>query len=312
MKNNPLVSIGIPAYKSKYLSHAIDSVLAQTHTNIEIIIVNDCSPQNIDGILKQYNDKRIKYYVNKKNIGANDPGENWNLCLQYAQGEFFSLLCDDDMYEATFIEEMLTLSEKYPNCNVFHSNVKVINMQNKIIQEFPKFPEWEDCTDYIINRSKGLRKQTISEWLYRRKQVISLGGYEKLPLAWGSDYLSIIKFAINGGIASTNKQLVTFRRSDENITMSFKGNCEKKIYALSLYKRKLLKLVKNSSTLSYSLLYPHICQIKRMEDLPILIGSSWTEYKNIIYKHKQYDIAITSIIKSFIKRLLYIIRNNKL
>lgn len=304
MKNQPLVSIGVPAYKSKYLSRAIDSILAQTYTNTEIIIVNDCSPQNIDEVVKQYDDKRIHYFINKKNVGANNPGENWNMCLKYASGEFFCLLCDDDTYEPTFIEEMLRLAEKYPNCNVFHSNVRVMNMQNEIIQEFPQFPRWESCTDYIINRSKGLRKQTISEWLYRREQIINLGGYENLPLAWGADYLTIMKFSVNGGIASTNKQLVTFRRSNENITMTFIGNCEKKIYALSLYKQKLLKLITDSSSLSYTLLKPYICNIKNMEDMPILIGATWLEYRKIVSKRKQYDITITSILKSFIKRII--------
>lgn len=306
MKNKPLVSIGIPAYKSRYLARAIDSILVQTYTNIEIIIVNDCSPQNIDEIIKQYDDKRIHYFINGKNVGANDPGENWNICLKYAKGDFFCLLCDDDTYEPTFIEEMLNLSEQYPDCNVFHSNVKVMNMQNKIIQEFPKFPSWESCSDYIINRSKGLRKQTISEWLYRRKPIVNLGGYENLPLAWGSDYLTIMKFAINGGIASTDKQLVAFRRSNENITMTFIGNCEKKIYALSLYKQKLLKLIIDSPSLSYPLLKPYVCQIKNMEDMPILNGATWAEYKNIVRKYKQYDVAKISIVKSLIKRIIKI------
>lgn len=309
MNNTPLVSVGIPAYKSKYLSRAIDSVLSQTYTNIEIIIINDCSPQNINDIIKQYSDNRIRYYINKKNVGANDPAANWNLCLKYANGEFFCLLCDDDIYEPTFIAEMLNLVKKYPDCNVFHSNVKVTNMQNKIIQEFPKFPEWENCSDYIINRSKGLRKQTISEWLYRKNYILNLGGYENLPLAWGADYLTIIKFAVEGGIASTNKQLVTFRRSNENITMTFIGNCEKKIYALSLYKQRLLKLINDSPTLSYSSLKLHVYQIKKIEDLPILIGATWPEYWKIINNYKQYDIAITSIIKSLAKRIIIALTN---
>lgn len=58
-----LVSIGIPAYKATYLKEAIDSVLNQTYTKFELIIVNDKSPENIEEIISTYNDKRIRYYL---------------------------------------------------------------------------------------------------------------------------------------------------------------------------------------------------------------------------------------------------------
>ena len=59
-----LVSIGIPAYKATYLKEAIDSVLNQTYTKFELIIVNDKSPENIEEIISTYNDKRIRYSSN--------------------------------------------------------------------------------------------------------------------------------------------------------------------------------------------------------------------------------------------------------
>lgn len=99
MSQQPLVSIGIPSYKAKYLADSIRSALNQTYNNIELIIVNDCSPEPIKDVVDKFNDARIRYYVNEKNLGGEDPGNNWNRCLELAKGEFFCLLCDDDMYE---------------------------------------------------------------------------------------------------------------------------------------------------------------------------------------------------------------------
>lgn len=302
--NIPLVSIGIPAYKSRYLSRAIDSVLGQTYQNLEVIIVNDCSPQNVNDVVAQYNDERIRYFVNEHNVGAEDPGNNWNICLKYAQGTFFCLLCDDDIYEPTFVEEMIALSEKYPTCNVFHSNVKVVNLQNKIMQQFPKFPQWESCADYIKNRSRGLRKQTISEWMFRRTHIVNIGGYTNLPLAWGADYLSIMRFAVKGGIASTDKMLVTFRRSDENITMTFVGNSEKKMQALFIYQIELKKLIKENKELSSKGLLVCADKIRKKENMPILIGSSKAEYKQILVDRDKYGLKASEIIYSFIRRAI--------
>ena len=64
-----LVTIVIPAYKSTYLREAIDSALAQDYKNIELVIVNDKFPNDIDSIVQSYNDARIRYYVNERNLG---------------------------------------------------------------------------------------------------------------------------------------------------------------------------------------------------------------------------------------------------
>jgi glycosyltransferase involved in cell wall biosynthesis len=63
-------SILIPVYKSKYLKECIDSILMQTFNNFELIILNDDSPEDIDNIVSSYQDNRIRYYKNDKNVGA--------------------------------------------------------------------------------------------------------------------------------------------------------------------------------------------------------------------------------------------------
>lgn len=73
MANQPLVSIGVPAFKTVFLKEAITSLLRQTYTNIEVVIVNDCSPYPVRDIVEQFGDSRIRYFENEKNVGKNDP-----------------------------------------------------------------------------------------------------------------------------------------------------------------------------------------------------------------------------------------------
>lgn len=212
-----MVTIAIPAYKKTYLSEAIKSVLNQTYQNIELLIVDDHSPNDIKSIINSFQDKRIKYYKNTENIGRNSPVRNWNKCLEYAQGEYFVLLCDDDVLYPTFVEELLKLTIKYPDCNVFHSPKCFIDETGNVLQEEELWPEWECLTDFYEQKKNHKRFHTISEFLYRTNHIKAIK-YIEFPVAWGSDDISIINFAKEGGIASINKRLAAFRVNNEHIS----------------------------------------------------------------------------------------------
>ena len=78
-------SFVLPAYKARFFREALDSILAQTYKDFELIIVNDASPEDLDSIVKSYDDPRIRYYVNEHNIGGKDLVAQWNHCLEYAE-----------------------------------------------------------------------------------------------------------------------------------------------------------------------------------------------------------------------------------
>ena len=231
-----LVSVAIPAYKATFLKEAIDSVLAQTYSNFELIIVNDKSPEDIDSIISSYKDSRIRYYKNDYNLGKKSIVHNWNKCLSYAQGEFFTLLCDDDIMEITFIEKMLGLTYKYPQVNVFRCKTQYFNSDNgNIIYETSIWPEHENHESFFNNVILGNRKHTISEFLYRTQHIKSLNGYVVLPAGYYSDIASIMTFSKIGGIASSPYPLIKFRKSQINISYNSYYNIEKVKSAIEYY-----------------------------------------------------------------------------
>lgn len=297
-----LVTIAIPVYKAKFLREAINSVLTQTYNNFELIIVNDHSPEDIDSVVSAFSDKRISYYKNEVNIGGKDPVANWNKCLSYAKGEYFALLCDDDLYEPTFIQEMLTLSNKYPSCNVFRSGVNVIDKNKKLISHYPSSPEWEPTEDYIWHVSFGLRKQTVSEWMYKTKHIVSLGGYENIPMAWGADYYSVFKFSINGGIASSYKRLATFRRSGENISTVHNKNLYRKLYGTKVYVDKLINLVIDND-LNPETLLPRIEKIRSGEFAATISVTPIKDIIQIVFRKKEFGLSIDTIIKGILRKI---------
>lgn len=94
MNNSPLVSIVIPVYNgANYMREAIDSALAQTYENCEVIVVNDGSTDNSEEIALSYGDK-IRYFA-KENGGVSTA---LNLAIEKMRGEYFSWLSHDDVY----------------------------------------------------------------------------------------------------------------------------------------------------------------------------------------------------------------------
>jgi glycosyltransferase involved in cell wall biosynthesis len=94
----PLVSIITPAYKAeKYIESCIDSVVAQSYRNWELIIVDDCSPDNTAEVVKQRSDEdtRIKLISLEKNQGVVNAR---NTALDYASGQFIAFLDSDDLW----------------------------------------------------------------------------------------------------------------------------------------------------------------------------------------------------------------------
>lgn len=230
------VSIAIPAYKAAFIKETITSVLSQTYTNFELIIVNDKSPEDIDSIVSCFYDPRIKYYKNTYNLGKESIVHNWNKCLSYAKGEYFVLLCDDDIMEPTFLKEMLELANKYPQINVFRCRTKYFNSNNgNIIYETSVWPEYELYESFITNALSGLRKHTISEFLYRTNHIKTCNGYMVLPAGYYSDIASILYFIQGKGIASTSRPLVKFRKSEINISYNKRYNVEKVKSAIEYY-----------------------------------------------------------------------------
>lgn len=107
MNNSNLVSIIMPAFQcGLYIKDSIDSVINQTHSNWELLIIDDCSTDNTNAIAMQYvdSDTRIKYFRNDKNAGA---AVSRNFALRQAKGKWIAFLDADDLWMPTKLEQQI-------------------------------------------------------------------------------------------------------------------------------------------------------------------------------------------------------------
>lgn len=110
--NIPLISVIVPVYNvEQYLSKCVDSILGQTYTNLEVILVDDGSPDNCGRICDEYaaKDNRVKV-IHKENGGLSDAR---NAAIEVAQGEFITFVDSDDFVSSDYVETLYELAEKH-------------------------------------------------------------------------------------------------------------------------------------------------------------------------------------------------------
>jgi glycosyltransferase involved in cell wall biosynthesis len=183
-----LVSIGMPVYNRPIeMTRALNSVLAQTYQDIEIIISNNCSPNvKVDEILKEYlqRDSRIKYYFQENALPVID---NFKFVLEKASGEYFLWLSDDDWIDNNYVEECLNYLKNNPDYNLtcgqchyhnksaeFLSKIKMpslnsANPSQRVIEYYKNVKlngYFYGMRKTLLSREIPLQNKMAFDWLY--------------------------------------------------------------------------------------------------------------------------------------------------
>lgn len=107
--SNPLVSVIMPAYNvSKFITETLNSLMAQTYVNWELIVVDDCSTDNTAEIIQSYNDNRIYYIKNDVNSGV---AQTRNRALREARGKYVAFLDSDDVWKNNKLEKQVAFMQ---------------------------------------------------------------------------------------------------------------------------------------------------------------------------------------------------------
>jgi glycosyltransferase involved in cell wall biosynthesis len=120
----PLITIGIPTRnRSSLLRNCVASALAQTYSNIEVLISDNASTDDTLEMLKGIGDPRLRVMSNAENIGL---VANWNKCVYEARGEYVTLVSDDNILDPTFLEKCVNLVKQEPGIPIVISAYDVL------------------------------------------------------------------------------------------------------------------------------------------------------------------------------------------
>jgi glycosyltransferase involved in cell wall biosynthesis len=131
----PRLTIGVPVYNGqKYIRFTLDSLLAQTFRDFEILVTDNCSTDSTPQIVAEYaaRDPRVKYLKNETNLG---PAKNYKVSMDAARGEFFKWNPADDVCEPTFLEKCIAVLDADPTVVLAHPLTYIIDSEGKVVDK---------------------------------------------------------------------------------------------------------------------------------------------------------------------------------
>ena len=250
---NPHFSICIPVYNGEtYLKECIDSAIAQTFTNYEIILSDDCSTDNSYSICEAYknNNKCIHLFKNDKNYGL---AQNLNKAISLAKGQWIKILLQDDLLEKECLEKIYKSSGE---CNfIWHKRAFIIeenaskkfseffnsDLVNKFSQTFTSryFSKSELANIYCESPYFNFFGEP-SNIAFKKEEILKQGLYDK-SFKQMLDYEFCLRLTTNIGGYYINEDLSTFRvhgRSASTVNQRV-GNFYSSIYEFMMIMHKV-------------------------------------------------------------------------
>lgn len=134
------ISIVTASYNYQdYIKETIQSVLDQTYSDWELIIVDDCSTDNSVDVIKSFSDDRIKLFINEKNLGL---AETIKLGIENATGEWIAFLESDDILREDYLEQKVNVLKQHKNLGLifndvelFGDNIKIKDIEKNILKK---------------------------------------------------------------------------------------------------------------------------------------------------------------------------------
>jgi len=208
----PLLTVFTPVFNlEKYIEETINSVLSQTFTDFEYIIIDDCSSDKTIEIIESFNDPRIRIIQNKINQGISF---NRNLAIEEAKGKYIAMIDGDDLALPKRLEKQLVFLEKNPDYGIIGTEVININKRGKQLGNIIKYNIPDDeipsrmlFNNYIATSSTMIRLSELAEIRFKKEFVVA------------EDYEVWIQLIRNCKIGHIRLPLTKYRIHDNSISI---------------------------------------------------------------------------------------------
>lgn len=193
MPKNPLVSVVIPVFNgASFIVRAVESVLVQTWKDAEIIIIDDGSTDDTQGVLSQFANRSNLTCLHQDNAG---PAQARNVGIKAATGDYIAFLDCDDIWFPDKLETQVTILREKSQSGLVHANYEVIDRMGRVIQHAKA---GQSC-DSLHKAFSGGHAPLLSTTVVSRVLLERVGGFDsKLWVSEDSDLIlrlyDVVKF----------------------------------------------------------------------------------------------------------------------
>jgi glycosyltransferase involved in cell wall biosynthesis len=230
----PLVTIGIPTYNraDDYLRQTLQSALDQTYQNVEIVVSDNCSTDDTESVVKSLSDSRTRYFRHGENIGAN---ENFNFCLEQAEGDYFLLLHDDDLIDDDFVDACMKAANYDCDVGIIRTGTRTIDSLGKVLTESPNHVGGLSTVDFFRGWFAGKTVLYLCSTLLNTKRLRESGGFNSKHQLF-QDVIAEVQLAAKFGRADVQDVKASFRKHAATRTFSHKVSawCEDSLMLLDI------------------------------------------------------------------------------
>jgi len=185
----------VPSYNGgDYLKACVASVLAQTFTDFDLAILDDGSDDGSMEWLKSLNEPRINIYPSE-HVGIT---ANWRRSLEIPKGEYMTILGQDDLLDANYLEVMDGLIRKFPDAGLYHAHFRFINREGELWRACGPLPERETAAGYITALYGRNRDTYGTGYLFSSERYHAVGGvppHDKMLFADDALWIALMEGA---------------------------------------------------------------------------------------------------------------------
>ncbi len=223
---SPLVTVIVPNYShSPYLNERIDCILNQTFQNFELIILDDCSPDNSRDIILQYKDHpRVSHIVlNEQNTG--NTFLQWEKGVALAKGKYIWIAESDDYADETFLDCCLAMFYLHQDCVLVRTGSYQVNERDRVlVRDWDVWKEDETVhyykgDDYIRHNMLHFNYLYNASMVVFRKDVFQQIDKSYQRLRYTGDWQCWIEFLTHGPICEYRRKLNYFRQHQNKVSV---------------------------------------------------------------------------------------------
>jgi glycosyltransferase involved in cell wall biosynthesis len=280
---SPSISVVMAAFNAEaYIAEAIESILKQTHTDFEFIIINDGSKDKTLSIIKSFSDKRIVIIDNDRNYGL---AISLNKGIKIANGKYIARMDADDISSPNRLEKQFNFLENNLDFDVCVTPMKLFGSESSISGDG-------------LNSDEEIKAELIwgtptnhATMLMLTEKIRTCNLYYDETFGVGQDWKFWFDVRDHVKIYSLNDLLYFYRRGDHNVTVQFKHKTSQRSIRMH---DLLMRDLGISFTPQDLLLHQFIYGLFAIEPSPKTVKSAWSWYSKLLKQNRlilKYDVV---------------------